>query len=247
MSTKINIDALVTALSSEKVAEQLAKLLQPLIQLSLDEILNKQLSVLNTNVESLRKELKDRNEQISVLAKENSDLKQVISHQSQQIEHLESYNRQDNLIIHGVPVSSYAQATNAHTEAQFEHSSETEHLFLNLCAKLELDIQPGDISICHRLPKHSSHQHAPIIVRFSSRKARSAVLNARKKLRNDDQKIYINEHLTHQAAKLFASSRRLLKDHKVAQVWTRNGQVSVKLLNGTVKVVNGDSDIQSLL
>jgi len=243
--SKINIDSLVAALTNDKVAEALSTVLKPLIQLSIDELVSKRLTEVSEGLASLKAELRSKNEQVTQLSKQNAELKQTITNQAHVIEQLEAYNRQDNLIIQGIP-SSYAQVATGASNSNSEHSSETEELVLNLChSTLDVDIQPGDISICHRLPKGDRQDHAPIIVRFTSRKARNAVLAARRKLRNESsRKVYINEHLTRHASKLFAAGRRLLKDKKIAQVWTKNGLVVVKMLNGTVKPITCETDLQ---
>lgn len=243
--SKINIDSLVAALTSDKVTETLGKVLQPLIQLSIDELVSKRLEVVSEGLSSLKKEVQLKNEQISQLSKQNAELKQTVMNQSHVIEQLEAYNRQDNVIIQGIP-SNYAQAVVGTSNSNTEHSSVTEDLVLDLFqSTLNLDIQPGDISICHRLPKGDRQEHAPIIVRFTSRKARNAVLAAKKKLRHESsRKVYINEHLTRQSSKLYATARRLLKEKKVSQVWTKNGQVMIKLLSGPTKAITCEPDLQ---
>jgi len=243
--SKFTIDALVGALSNDKVLEALGTI----IQRSLDEALAQKLDSLTRAVEALQNEVKAKNDQVASLTKLNTELKTRLHNQAIHIEKLETYNRQENLIIQGLPMS-YAQATmgDAATlrggdEAQ-EHSADTEHKFLTFCSKqLGIEIKPTDISICHRLPKSHKQQHQPIIVRFTNRKARAQVLGARKKLRNADPQVFINEHLTRLAATLFASARKLAKDGKIGQVWTRNGQVIVKDLNGDINHINVENDL----
>jgi len=241
---KINVDSLVTALNNEKVLEALGKIMQA----SIDEALSKKLDTLSQAIDGLQKELKQRNEQVASLTKQNADLKSQVHNQTQHIERLETYNRQENLIIQGLPIS-YAQATEGNCAGgadgeETEHSADTEAKFVTFCGeKLGLKIQPTDISICHRLPKPVKQQFPPVIVRFTNRKARAAVLAARKKLRGADCQVYINEHLTRSTATLFSHARKLVKDSKLSRAWTKNGQVMVRAPDGHTSRINTQDDL----
>ena len=90
-----------------------------------------------------------------------------------------------------------------------------------------VDIHPEDISICHRLKRPNSAnsnkvQHCPLLVKFTNRKARSAVLAARSQLKGSN--IDINEHLTTTAVVVFAAARKLVKskklpEHLMVELW----------------------------
>lgn len=241
---KINVDSLVSALSHEKVLDTLGKI----IQSSLDATLSHRLDILSQAMEALQIEVKQKNDHIQTLTKQNTELKIKIENQNLHIEQLEAYNRQENLVIQGLPLS-YAQAVggaNADgTDDEItEHSSDTEIKFLTFCDKqLGITVEPSDISICHRLRKSAKQQYPPIIVRFTNRKARNMVLNARKKLKNAEHPVFINEHLTRSAATLFATARKLAKDGKVSRVWTKNGQVMVKSLADEIMHINAQTDL----
>jgi len=244
--SKVNIDSLVSALSNEKVLEALGKV----IQASLEEVLSKKLETLSKAVEALQKELGSKNDQVQTLMKQNSQLKSRLQDQSQHIEKLEIYNRQDNLIIQGLPLSyAHAAASSADGSADnqqeaTEHSSDTEVEFIKFCDKqLGVKLQPNDISICHRLRKSPKQNSPPVIVRFTNRKARAAVLSARKKLRNAATPMFINEHLTRPVATLFAAARKLAKNKRISQAWTKNGQLFIKELNGTLVGIDNEAEL----
>lgn len=250
--SKINIESLIGALSSDRVAEMLEKVLEPLVNKAvnkvLDEVLDKKFEALTMALDSVKAELCQKNEQLDQTMKRNAALQVKVNNQAQQIEQLEAYNRQDNLIVQGIPLT-YAQAVTHENGAgaTAENSAGTEELFIKLCNNdLGLTIQPCDISICHRLPKAPHQDHPAIIVRFTNRKARMAVLQARKKLRDAKKKIFINEHLTQRSAKLFASTRTLLKDKRINQTWTRNGQVCVKLLDLSIRTITTETELAEL-
>jgi len=118
--------------------------------------------------------------------------------------------------------------------------------FLNFChTELQLpDITANDISVCHRLKKNARDRARRMIVCFTTRKARSLVLSARKKIRGSPT--FINEHLTKPVSDLLASTRRLLKQKKIQGTWTWNCKLFIKLLDGTIKIVSAHDDIIDL-
>jgi len=251
---KLSVESLIAAFSNDKVIEALGKVLQPLIQLSFDEKLHQKWDSIQSGLESLKTELKLKHDQVQQLTKHNHDLTLKVQNQAITIERLEAYNRQENLIIQGLP-HSYAQAAGSATasavandDVQRENSTETEQMFLQMCNdKLKLSIDQKDISICHRLPKTDRQEYPPVVVRFTNSKARAAVFGARKKLWNvEGNKIFINEHLTRQARKLFGYARKLLKERKISQVWTTNGQAFVKKLDGSKLPIVLESDLAHL-
>jgi len=252
---KINADALITALCNEKVLEVLKGIIQDSISAALESKFAEKFDSLNQTIEALQGELKLRNGQISTLSKQNAELNTKVHNQSVLIEGLEAYNRQDNLIIQGLPLT-FAQAVagsdaapsvlSENLEGAKEHSADTEHRFLQFCnSQLGVSIAATDVSVCHRLPKHARQEYPPVVVRFTNRKARELVLNARKRLRNAECKIFINEHLTRSAAMLFSDARKLVKGKKILQAWTKNGRVLVKALDNTVSRINTEADLAS--
>ena len=80
-----------------------------------------------------------------------------------------------------------------------------------------------------------------MIVRFSNRRARSEVLAAQANLKNSH--IYVNEHYTKSAGKLFASARRRVKDKSMVGAWTRNGKLYVRLNDGKQMIVNNHLEL----
>lgn len=251
MAKNISPDALVTVLSNEKVLDALKGIIQDSVNNALERKFGDQIESLNQAIEALQIELKLRNGQVTALAKQNAELSTTVHNQAVLIENLESYNRQENLIVQGLPLT-FAQAAASNVGAfgshdgDREHSSDTEQKFLQFChTELGLDIKTTDISICHRLPKHEKQQYPPVIVRFTNRKSREMVLSARKKLRNADSKVFINEHLTRATSTLFSNARKLARDKKVSKVWTKNGRVLIKTLEGTISRINSQGDLDS--
>jgi ribosome biogenesis protein Nip4 len=208
----------VTALSDKRVKDKLSEILQENLQAAFDKI------------DELKKQTEKQGAEI---AKLKSDLSVAYN----KIDDLESYNRRDNLIITGLPSTSYAEASSgesatdntAHMES--EHARATEESVLALCQQLQVQITTSDISIAHRLKKRGNpNNRGPpaVIVRFTNRKARDAVYAARFLLRNRRDKIYINEDLTANVAKVFAEARQLVKQRIIYSAWTKAGAVFIK-------------------
>ena len=108
---------------------------------------------------------------------------------------------------------------------------------------LKVKIKKHDIYICHRLRKSSPTdiRARPMIVRFSKRRTSSEVLAAKANLKNSH--IYVNEHLTKNAGKLFASARRRVKYKSLAGAWTRNGKLHVRLNDGKQMVISNQLEL----
>lgn len=253
------VDQLVSILNSNnaKVIEALAATLRPVIE----DALTVSLSDICVKLNDLSTELKCRDEKIKQLETHNAELKTKLLNYEIQLDQLETYTKQDNLLIHGIP-AQYAEAaatsgdgSTGESTSVKENSATTEQIFLNFCAnRLGVVVQPEDISACHRLRKLPGSKHPPIIIRFTNRKARSAVLAARRRLQPPSDKgtssiterIYINEHLTKLTSRLFADARKMVKSGRINQTWTYNGRVTVKLRDNTIRTVNTHSELDSL-
>lgn len=154
---------------------------------------------------------------ISQVELENTNLKV-------RVDDLENYTRLDNLIVHGLPET---------TEPKFQssHSDETARkLILDLCHnRLGVDLAGSDISAAHRIFSTDKNKHRPIIVRFTSRRARNQVFAAKKSLRPNKSSppisapIYINEHLTKHNASIYSHTRKLVREKKLFATWTAGG------------------------
>lgn len=208
-------DDLIIALRDPRVMDALAGIfeakLQPLIE-----------SVTQLKIDN---ELKSKQ-----IAKLQGDLQSA----SARIESLESYTRRDNLLITGLPMESYAEATA--TNAESEPSLATEQAVLKLFnEQLGVQISSADISIAHRLKKrHSTNTRSvdtrpPVtIVRFTTRKAREAVYNARRQLKGNSTPIFINEDLSKSTAELFHQARQLVRAKVLHSTWTSSCMVYIR-------------------
>ena len=154
---------------------------------------------------------------------------------------LEQYGRRNCLRIAGV----------SDTE---EDTTAAVVYLANEVLKVQPPLDKQDITNSHRLPKprnSPNDQPCPIIIRFNRKTDRDRVLKNRKHLKavniGKPVKIYINEDLTTQRAKLFSVGRSLLKDKHIEQVWTFNGNIKIKTLSGHVKSIQNINDFKACL
>ena len=226
---------LVEALDDEQVAAKFAQIIR-----SGNQDLVDGLASLRAEVKSLRAQLADRDATIVNLRGEIQRLRD--DHDA-----LEQYGRRNNLRVSGIPEPNLQPD-------QIEDTTSTVVKLANEVLKVVPPLQNSDIEVSHRLKKsrHArDNEPRSIIVRFRSKHERFRVISNRKQLKDynvtNDSKIFINEDLTAMRAKLFSTIRTLHKKRHFQQVWTYNGTIRVKDLQGLVKVIHNNEDIQNCL
>lgn len=228
---KRTVDDLIEALLDPRVAAAIIKLMDP----SIDEALKRHLAPIRLELRELKSATERFEKERTALEGKISSVVAVNVELERRLEELERYSRRDNLIISGLPEGSYAEAGTSSTATSTsnhptESSTTTErvvHKFLT--DTMGLDVQPGDITIAHRLKKGKSDNTRPIIVRLVNKRVRDSILRAKKSLRNTpNSNIFISEHLTQAASKLLFEARRLVRGKKIASAWTQNGRVFFK-------------------
>ena len=155
-----------------------------------------------------------------------------------QVNELRQYSRRTNLLIHGV-AEEENPATKEDTDAK------ATNIFHN---QLELsnDFIKKDISRSHRLGKRQNGRNRPIIVRFTSYRAKKMVFDVKKKLKNTG--ISITENLSPERYELY---KKCMNSFGKENCWTLDGRINCLLAeqdeNGRRKllVVTKDSDLVS--
>ena len=226
---------LIEALQDVRVVEAVGKALAPLITLSVEEGLKKQLEGVTSAIRELKTENTRLRGQCEGLAKENARLSKSADEHRKRLDDMDAYTRSDNLIIRGLPERTAAERASAApalddaTSSLKEGSGSVETTVLAFCNDvLGVKLESRDISIAHRLKAAKNDRVRPVIVRFVNRKTRNAVYGARKLLKNSNEPIFISEHLSKAASDLFYDARKMLKEKKIHGTWTQNGQVHVK-------------------
>lgn len=158
--------------------------------------------------------------------KKNNDQEAEIAELYDLQDALEQYTRKNSLEIHGVPESAYTS---------------TEEVVLKLAKALDVDINPNDIEISHKLHLKGVK---PIIVRFQSHKAKTRMYKGRAKLKHvrvsdlypdstaatraESGRIYLNENLTSYRRDILKQANQKRKDGLLTSVWSMDGKIFVK-------------------
>ena len=154
---------------------------------------------------------------------------------------LEQNSKKKNIIVTGLNTSSYATVsrpttpstrsststdTDDHPPTSTTENSIMRANFVKFAkSKLDVCIEPYDITAIHELPARRDGKR-PIIVQFLSADKKTEIMMKRRLLRGTD--IYLNDHLSALNAEMFREARRLKREGKVDQAWTMNCSVFVK-------------------
>ncbi|XP_069109209.1 uncharacterized protein [Argopecten irradians] len=151
-------------------------------------------------------------------------LLEQLSHLTRRVDDLEQYSRRTCLKVAGIPEQS---------------GENTDDLLINLFKdKLNIPLSYQDISRSHRVDsfRRSSNRPRDIIIRFNSYRTRAQVYDARFQLKpshhnTDTPRIFINEALTAQRARVFAKARGLVRDRVAHKAFTKDGSIIVRDLS----------------
>ena len=178
--------------------------------------------------------------QIIHLSEENKKKDIKISALEKRVNDLEQYTRQDDIIISGYKSKhqTYARRAGSNLEVDNANAPEDEKTnleteIINFFKSKDIEIDKNEISACHTL-KAKQNTTPNIVIRFVNRKTKIRMLQQRKKL--DKTQVYVNEHLTKHNSNLFRIARKLKKEGKIMNTFTRNCSVVVHY-----RMQNGDS------
>ena len=219
------MDMLMEGRTIESLAEKIKGKILPELDLSIREMLRE--SVMEIVAETLKNEIKPIVDRLKFLTEENRALQF-------RVDQLETQMRGNNLVFHGVPESTYAEAASVAVKDGENRRptprQDTVKAVVECCRdKLNLDVSERDITAGYRIPGFRNAPR-PIIVTFASRLVRDNVYESRRLLRKQTttQGVYIKEHLTKKNSDIFSKGRKLLKEKRITSVWTRNGVVFVR-------------------
>ena len=176
------------------------------------------------NVKKAEEETEAVKHRMAVLEESNARL-------TAEIDTLEQYSRRNCLVMHGVP-----------------NDVNAEHAVLDLCNnKLGIAIGPECIDRAHRLGTPDSTvrkdgaRPQPIIVKFTSYRARQDVFMAKRRLKGT--KVVITENLTRRRIDLLNRAKGL---QSVNAAWTSDGRIICLLGNGRKVTINSEQDLRNI-
>ena len=210
------------------------------LQLDANSIVNElssKIDQLNGNVGELNKRLDIVESSLSVSRNVNDHLSSKVSNLEREFHKLEQYSRRECLEFVGIPVA-----------VKQESLMET---VIRILDKVDIACGENDIEACHRVRGNRT------IVKFSSRRMSSSILNVKKRLYNkkfddlnfpDKTSIYINESLCPYYRGLWNKCKNLWLNKKIHSFWTINGTVKYKKCEDDQPVpVFHDNDLEELL
>lgn len=217
-------DALLSAMDSTIFKEKMDDMLKTMISVALLEFEKSVEKKINDAVEKGTKAVNDE------LIAENEILKNTISKFETQIvellnkvDELEQYSRKNCLIVSGVPKSERP----------------TKEIVTDLAGTMGIreNITAHDIDNCHWIGEK-------IIVKFTNYTARHAFYTKRKEA---GEGVFVNENLTKKRSELLFKCRTLKKEKKLLAAWTNDGQIKIKLPNGTNRAIKSLQDVLNLI
>jgi regulator of replication initiation timing len=192
--------------------------------------LEKSVTFCSDKVDDFFKQLNDFSNKVKIIERdnielrnENNELKKQLSAVKLEVEDLNQYGRNHNILIEGVPELG-------------------EENVMNLVNKLAVAVDETivlnvDIQAAHRIPAKNKNKPRPIVVQFSNRQKRDAVL---KKARSTRPKstdfvqgvpttnVYVNEHLTPYYNKLFYEAKQIKVKKGYKYLWVSNSKLFIR-------------------
>ena len=192
-------------------------------------------------VNAINSEVSRHISQIRKLTAEVREKDIIIEELDTRLDEVESYMRRDCLVVSGIP-----EPTDPNQREN------TDQLIIDLAKnKLNVEIDPKDISRSHRVPggpprPDSGIRPRGVIVKFTSYNVRRRVFSARRELKNFPDKIYINEALTRRRSELAYKARQLVKEHVFKQTWTSDCKILIRKNDETVHAIRSMKELDQL-
>ena len=220
MLVDIQITILNILSQNTKLANEMAAL-RSAIQQQKGELIN-----VKTALAKTQKQQHDLEIQLAAERKKTKDQEAEIAELYDLQDSLEQYTRKNSLEIHGVSESACTL---------------TEKVVLKLTEALNVDINPNDINISHKLHRTGIK---PIIVKFQSHKAKARMYKERARLKHipvsdlypdsttatrvESGRIYLNENLTSYRWDILKRENQMRKDGLLTSACSMDGKIYVK-------------------
>ena len=205
-----NVDSLFANLCEEN--KTLVRIMKVIISLQFKK-----------EIETLKDELQRKDTEMKQLKSEVKDLKSKVTTLENHIDDVEQYERRDTIILTGPSVPPETPTEN------------TKSLTVDVIKeKLRINMKDNCISVAHRLGAKHNQTNRPIIVKLVNRSLKYELVGACIKLKPE---IYINESLTPKRLNIMKKVLAIRKQHKqkFEQCYTKDGKITIKLRNSTVK------------
>ena len=161
----------------------------------------------------------------NIIAKNDDEIRELkvrVTALEEKTDYMEQYSRRNTVRFRGIPETL---------------NEDTDGLVKDVAArKQDVQLTKHDFVRSHRVGRKSEEKDTPravIIVRFTSHNTKVAVMRNARKLKGTH--IFINEDLTKVRSTIAWEARSLKRESKVADTWTRDGIVFVKVGDNSIK------------
>jgi len=215
----------------------------------------KENSILKEDIKQLKSSLQSKEREVSVLktslekvSKANESLKTELQQTKgklhKQVEEednlytvlddLEQYTRKNSPEIHGIPDDCY---------------SSTEKVVLKLAAVFNVNVNPSDIEITHKLKQRGNNLSPVIVIKERVKLRNVKVLGVfpsySNVVRAEEPRIFLNENLTNNRRGLVSRASEMKRDRLLTSFWTIDGKIFVKTSPSPVRIFS-DYDLEEL-
>ncbi|CAJ1081219.1 hypothetical protein DPX16_5388 [Xyrichtys novacula] len=172
--------------------------------------------------------------EIKLLKTKNMEQEKKIAFLENRVSDLEQYSRMNDVVVSGLQTKPrpYARAVSTETssETTMPDQDSIEQQVIAFFDSKGISVKSDNIEACHPLPRRNKADKPALIIRFTNRKHKNALLRQGRKLKGSD--VYVNEHLTPKNGAIAKKARFLKKHKKIQSTWTANCKVCIKL-NGS--------------
>lgn len=232
-----------TVTTSSFVSTYLASLKDDSVRGALSDIVSQGVAALQREIIDLKETSRTQRDEIAALRTDLAYAESTIAHLSTAYQNaraelgdLQQYTRRNALRV-----------TNpAWKESDKEN---TDSLILDLAAKLNVDLQPWEISRSHRVGKPDPTKTRPVLVKFIGYQSRQKLYKARRDLKDHRilKNVYINEDLTKATNELAFKARQLKRCGAIAETFTSDCKVFAKKYTGSnLVLIRNESELNDL-
>ncbi len=203
----------------------------------LKKVVRKQcIETLNDENQMMKKEMQAMREEISNIKTENKKIRRKLERLEFQlhakaekaedlktkVDEIEQKQLERNIRIVGLPEEN-------------EGDSDLSNIQKLARKEMDINLKQSDITEIYRVgKKNDKKKHRDIIIKFKQKTVRDKFYQSRKNImhKDDQDQIYINEHLTENRANVFFAARKLVKGKKIHSTWSQRGNILVRKSEG---------------
>lgn len=165
---------------------------------------------------------------------ENAFLKSRLNRLESQVDEMEQYSRRNIIRVSGA-----TELPNENTDA----------IIMDLAKDLGTDLILSDIDRCHRVGAFQAGRPRPIIVKFTSYRAREKLFSKRRELKNIPRmsRVFMNEDLTYRRNQLMYEARQAVRSKHIISAWSSDGKLFVRDKRDIRCKLVEDGDLQRII